>query len=284
MLLWCIMIKKSLQTTIILGLFFIGFIILFNILLPKSNSQLQKKDFIAKQVKTVHYVAIGDSLTEGIGDTTNQGGFVSILANDLHTNYGYQVEVDNYGVAGNTSSQILKRMTNESAIEESLKTADLMTLTVGGNDVLAVIRKNLSHLTLEDFQQASRTYQERLGNILDKARQDNPELPIYVLGIYNPFYLSFPGMTEMQEVIDQWNLQTQEVIADYTAVYFVPINEVIYKGIADEYVDETITTEVGVNNALFEEDRFHPNTIGYRLMANAVGEVIHDTKEAWFKD
>lgn len=284
MLLWCTMIKKSLQAIIVLSLSFLAFLALFDAVLPKSNSQLQKKDFIAKQVKTFHYVAIGDSLTEGVGDTTNQGGFVSILANDLHTTYGYQVEFDNFGVAGNTSSQILKRMTNESAIEDSLKQADLMTLTVGGNDVLSVIRKNLSNLTLDDFQKASVNYQERLAKILDKARQDNPDLPIYVLGIYNPFYLSFPGMTEMQDIIDQWNLQTQEVIDGYTGVYFVPINEVIYKGISDEYVDETTTTEAGVNNALFEEDRFHPNTIGYRLMANAVGEVINDTKETWLKD
>lgn len=33
----------------------------------------------------LHYIAIGDSLTEGVGDQTKQGGFVPLVANDLKT-------------------------------------------------------------------------------------------------------------------------------------------------------------------------------------------------------
>ncbi len=54
----------------------------------------------------------------------------------------------NYGVSGNTSQQILKRMTTDPQIEKDLEKADLLTLTVGGNDVLAVIRKELSSFWL----------------------------------------------------------------------------------------------------------------------------------------
>ncbi|MFV1219066.1 GDSL-type esterase/lipase family protein, partial [Klebsiella pneumoniae] len=93
----------------------------------------------------------------------------------------------NYGVSGNTSQQIFKRMTTDPQIEKDLEKADLLTLTVGGNDVLAVIRKELSHLSLNSFEKPAEAYKERLKEILAKARQDNPKLPIYVLGIYNPF-------------------------------------------------------------------------------------------------
>lgn len=274
------MIKKSMQTVIVLGLAFLAFIWLFHQLLPQSDSKLKKKDFIAKQVQSFHYTALGDSLTEGIGDTSNQGGFVSILANNLHNAYGYQVDYDNFGIAGHTSKQILTRLEEEKELQKSVAQADLVTLTVGGNDVLTVIRKNLTNLTLDDFEQATLGYQKRLKKIIALLRKDNENLPIYILGIYNPFFLSFPEMTEMQEVIDNWNTKTQEVTDLYDNIYFVAINDIIYQGIEDSDSE----TNSGINNVLYEEDNFHPNLIGYRLMANAVGEMIDATKENWLVD
>ncbi len=39
------------------------------------------------QKEKLHYIAIGDSLTEGVGDQTKQGGFVPLVANDLKDRY-----------------------------------------------------------------------------------------------------------------------------------------------------------------------------------------------------
>ncbi|MFV5772329.1 lipase, partial [Pediococcus acidilactici] len=59
----------------------------------------------------LHYIAIGDSLTEGVGDQTRQGGFVPLVANDLKDRYNLTaVETENYGVNGERSDQILKRV------------------------------------------------------------------------------------------------------------------------------------------------------------------------------
>ncbi|BDP66716.1 hypothetical protein EfmAA55_11450 [Enterococcus faecium] len=56
----------------------------------------------------LHYIAIGDSLTEGVGDQTKQGGFVPLVANDLKDRYNLTaVETENYGVNGERSDQIL---------------------------------------------------------------------------------------------------------------------------------------------------------------------------------
>lgn len=69
----------------------------------------------------IHYVAIGDSLTEGVGDLTNQGGFVPLLASDMGDYLKANVSPQNYGVSGNTSQQILDRMTQEKDIRKALK-------------------------------------------------------------------------------------------------------------------------------------------------------------------
>lgn len=270
------MIRKSLLGMIFFGLSLLFFIGLFHKVLPKSDARLTKEQFVSRQVQGLRLVAVGDSLTEGVGDTTGQGGFVPFLAKDLQDFHGYQVSSANYGVAGNTSKQILKRMKTDKRLVKSLKEADLLTLTVGGNDILAVIRKQFSNLTVSSFEKEIVPYQERLGLLIEEARRQNPDLPIYILGVYNPFYLNFPDLTDMQLVIDQWNQASQETLSAYEGVYFVPINDLLYKG-----VDGQGGTQTGQNDALFDEDHFHPNLTGYRLMANAVMEVIDETKMDW---
>ena len=262
------------------------FIVVFNLLIPKSDQELTKKDFLAQEAKHFNYVAVGDSLTEGVGDTTNQGGFVPLLSQAMTGTYNYQVTYSNYGISGNTSQQILSRMAKQEAIQKSLAKADMMTLTVGGNDVMAVIRKHLTQLSVSTFKKPATAYQKRLRQIIELARSENEDLPIYVLGIYNPFYLNFPEMTEMQEIIDNWNESTESVTDEYDNVYFVPINDQLYKGIDGE---EGIVSTSGdqttvINDALFSGDHFHPNNIGYQIMSDVTMEKINETKQEWNKD
>ena len=223
--------ERLIANTLFFAVSFMIFFAFFNWIIPKSDTKLTKRDFLSQKVETFSYVAIGDSLTQGIGDTTGQGGFVPLLANNLNATYGYEIETSNYGVAGNTSNQILSRMQKNDDITQKLAQADLLTLTLGGNDVMAVIRKNLADLKVETFKKPAKSYQKRLRSIIELAREQNADLPIYILGIYNPFYLNFPEVTEMQTVIDNWNQATEEVSQEYQNVYFVPINELLYKGI-----------------------------------------------------
>lgn len=262
------------------------YIVIFSVLIPKSDTELTKKDFLAQEATPFNYVAIGDSLTEGVGDTTNQGGFVPLLAQSLTDTYDYQVTASNYGVSGNTSKQILQRMQEKTDIQKSLAKADMMTLTVGGNDIMAVIRKNLTSLSGSSFTKPAKSYQKRLRQIIELARAENEDLPIYVLGIYNPFYLNFPDMTEMQEIVDNWNDATENVTEEYDNVYFVPINDELYKRINGE---EGIVSTSGdqttvINDALFSGDHFHPNNIGYQIMSDVTMEKISETKEEWKED
>ncbi|MGT2771757.1 SGNH/GDSL hydrolase family protein [Streptococcus marimammalium] len=269
------------------SLFFVGLLVIFStifyFLIPQSNPQFTKNDFLENKTPKLHYVALGDSLTQGTGDTTNQGGFVSLLSDQLETNYNYHVISNNFGVAGNTSQQILKRMTKDEMIIPAIKKADFMTLTIGGNDVMSVIKKNLSHLDLSSFDQAQKNYQKRLRQIINLARKENANLPIYILGIYNPFYLNFPEIVEMQEIIDGWNEATIAVVSEYENIYFVPINDLLYKGYngKEGIVESDSSSSFVINNTLFEDDHFHPNNIGYQIITNAMMEKINETRERW---
>ena len=87
----------------------------------------------------------------------------------------------------------------------------------------------------------------------------------------------------MQTVIDNWNQATEEVSQEYQNVYFVPINDLLYKGIdGQEGIVQTVGGQTTIiNDALFEDDLFHPNNLGYQLMADTVTEEIRVTKKKW---
>ena len=281
---WCAMnSRKILQGLVFFFTSLLGFVFVFHVLVPSAQPVLTKADYQTRKVQQFSYVALGDSLTQGVGDTTNQGGFVPLVAQSLTNEEGYQVDVKNFGVAGNTSNQILKRIKEKPEIAEALSQADLLTLTVGGNDLRKVILDNITSLKISTFNKPAQAYSKRLLEIIELARKDNPDLPIYILGIYNPFYLNFPEMTDMQTIVDNWNQTTQDTIAKFDKVYFVPINDLLYQGIdGQEGIVQTSGDEKKIiNDALYQEDNFHPNNTGYEIMKRAVLEKIRETKDNW---
>ncbi|MDK8385875.1 SGNH/GDSL hydrolase family protein [Streptococcus xiaochunlingii] len=276
--------RKILEMILYCLVTFLVCFFLVNWLLPSAEPVMTKPSTSAKK-KVVTYVAIGDSLTKGVGDSTNQGGFVPLLAQSLTNETGLEFKAINYGVSGNTSGQILSRMQEKKEIGKDLKQAQLLTITIGGNDLRKAILEDTSNLDLDRFEKASKTYEKNLKQIIELARKDNPDLPVYVVGIYNPLYLNFPDLTELQTLVDQWNQRTEETLSAYQGVYFVPINDLFYKGIDGKsgVTESELGKETVTNDALYDEDSFHPNNTGYEIMKEAVLEKIHATEKKWFE-
>lgn len=253
--------------------------------IPKADSRIKVVSDEGQNYKeSVHFVAVGDSLTEGVGDETQRGGYVPLVADALQQKYELaSVEKDNYGVSGERSDQILKRVKKDSDVQNSLKSSDLITITVGGNDLFQAFQKNLNAKKANQFNRSIRKYGEHVSDLLTEIRKLNPQAPIYVVGIYNPYYLNFPDIKAMQTVVDNWNDETQRLTTETTNCFFVPVNDLLYKGIAtkdSQQTSESSSSEVK-NNVLYDKDNFHPNNLGYQLMANAIQEKIIDTKELW---
>ncbi|MBZ2159422.1 SGNH/GDSL hydrolase family protein [Streptococcus australis] len=276
-------VRKILELILYCLVTFLVCFFLVDWLLPSASPVMTKTSGTVKK-QAFTYVAIGDSLTQGVGDTTNQGGFVPLLAQSLTNETDFEVKAINYGASGNTSSQILSRMQEKKEIGKDLKQARLMTLTVGGNDLRKAVLEDTSNLDLDRFDKPAKRYVKNLKQIIDLARKDNPDLPIYVVGIYNPLYLNFPDLTDLQTLVDQWNQRTEETLSAYQGVYFVPINDLLYKGIDGKsgVTESELEKETVTNDALYDEDSFHPNQTGYEIMKEAVLEKIHATEKKWF--
>ena len=274
-----LLIRWMLEVVVfVMAIFVIFFTVNYFWLRPVNSEMTNKYEKLRLAHQRINYVAIGDSLTQGVGDKTSQGGFVPLFAHDLDDTYDVSVVYQNFGVAGNTSKQIYNQITKQTKIQSALKKADVITLTVGGNDVMKVIRTNLTNLSESSFEKPALEYQKQLSDLFTYIRQQNKDAQVFVLGIYNPFYLNFPNIVEMQTITDKWNEASQAIVNQQVNMYFVPINDLIYKGInGDQGVSESNQeTKTITNDALFDEDHFHPNNIGYKIMSDAVARAYKE--------
>jgi lysophospholipase L1-like esterase len=215
-------------------------------------------DFFKKDQKIV---AIGDSLTEGVGDETKSGGYVGIL-NHTFEDQNLHFRIENYGKKGNRSDQLLKRIEQEE-VATAISKADIVLITIGANDIMTVLKSNFTNLTLEPFQEERVEYVERLTAIFNKMNELNPNAQIYLIGFYNPFESYFADIKELDMIIDNWNEVGKSLSEEYENVTYIPTK--------DLFTNRTMD--------LLSEDQFHPNTSGYKLMAQRVLEYMEVTEE-----
>lgn len=245
--------------------------------------------------KNVTLVALGDSLTHGQGDEDNQGGYVGIIKRQIEKKYTKtNVTAVNYGVTGDRSDQILTRLNQQKQLQSDLKKADVITMTVGGNDLMQTLEKNVlgsqSDVT-NSVDQAGKTYQKKLTKLFTAVRKENPTAPIFVISIYNPFYAYFPDVTVINQSITKWNRLTKQSLAKYPHTHFVDINRLMtygqYKTKAQrqQLVQEEKQANQGkvsqarvlkimnnkdhnLNQYISTDDNFHPNHRGYVKIAD----------------
>ena len=209
-------------------------------------------------------VAVGDSLTQGVGDSTDKGGYIGILEETFNSNgETARVDIENFGKRGNRTDQLLKRLESEE-ISNSINNADIVLITVGANDVMKVVKNNFTNLNYQDFVEEQEGYENRLHDIIQKVEELNPEAPIYLLGLYNPFNQHFKNIPELGQIMGDWNAISRGVISEYEQATFIPIRD-LFEGSEEEL--------------LWEEDLFHPNERGYKKMAERVLEYIREDIE-----
>ncbi|WP_053366856.1 SGNH/GDSL hydrolase family protein [Bacillus sp. FJAT-27245] len=222
-----------------------------------DNDRTIPADFVPR---VLSIAAIGDSLTEGVGDSTRTGGYLPYLKSLLEKEKGIkEAHFENFGIKGTRSEQLLDRL-RQKKVMAGIKEADMVVITIGGNDVMKVARNNILNLQVESFEKEERSYLKRLDQIIQKVRTINPDAMIVLIGIYNPFMQWFPDVKELDQIVADWNEGEKALLERYSDTYFV--------GISDLFGE-------GEENLLFD-DQFHPNDKGYELIAERVYETLED--------
>ncbi|WP_034550045.1 GDSL-type esterase/lipase family protein [Carnobacterium funditum] len=271
-------VRSFLITCLILA---IGTFIVFqglNLVMNKDKIQENKQSANPKQ--TIHFLAIGDSLTKGVGDSTQNGGYVPLVANQLKETRGIDnVTTKNYGITGERSDQILKRVQQQEDLQVDIKRADIIVLSAGGNDLVQTFKKEKLKINQESFLQPEKKYKNNLSMILKKLNKQNPKAQIYVFGLYNPYDSLFPEMTEMKDILLSWNTATKLIAEENKATYFSLSS--LFNGAERPTISKInkSSEKIDTSSLLYEEDLFHPNDKGYQLIANELYRAIIDHKK-----
>lgn len=149
------------------------------------------------------YVALGDSLAVGVGATRpDETGYVALLADRLAEAEAMPrvAQLRNLAISGETSGSMLDRGQLDTAVEaiaEADPPVTLVTLDIGGNDLLALLRTPecrddpqgspcLAMLseTLTEFEDA---YRRILEDLTDALAEHAPGARLAVMTYFNPF-------------------------------------------------------------------------------------------------
>ncbi|GIM47776.1 hypothetical protein DNHGIG_33250 [Collibacillus ludicampi] len=210
----------------------------------------------------VVYTALGDSLARGVGDHSRmkeQIGYVGRFRTFLEKTEKRTVITNNLGIKGLTSSELLMMIRQNPSVREAIREATLLSVHIGGNDLLEAARAKEPNRELENNLVR---FRENWNMILIEIRKLNPQAELLVLNNYIPFPRNHP----YHHFAAWWISKYNRVIE--TSVRRLEKSDPFFLGLAslppvfDKHEDEYISKLDGV----------HPNGTGYQMIAN---EIIH---------
>lgn len=198
------------------------------------------------------YLALGDSITAGYG-VASPFSFPTVYA-DFLRRHNSDLTLLNYGLNGLTTSGLLYQLKTNRSLRHTVSQAFLITLTIGSNDLLRLIRNpNQSYITSQlPIIQANMS--KTLMKIGQEIRILNPMATVKIAALYNPLpagpYVQY--YAQVQGIIENANT----MIIRWAQCYgFVVVN---------------LDREIKGKEALFiGKDYAHPNAAGYQMIAQA---------------
>jgi lysophospholipase L1-like esterase len=207
----------------------------------------------------VTYVAIGDSVTAGWGSAPVNGSRLNGYVSQLHRQLLIRGTSDlhNLGIPGLTSGQFLFLLEHWPELRQTIKKADLITLSIGGNDIIWTDHQSPGDI--DKMREALTKYEENVNRILAQLRQWNQEARLFVLEVYNPF----PEDDGRHAPLNEWVIWVNKSLARAATLYdarVVPTASLFFKH-ETEYVN-------------LSQDDIHPNAAGHTRIAEQISRSL----------
>ena len=198
------------------------------------------------------YLALGDSITAGYGVGTIFS-FPTLYGNFLRR-HNPDLTVHNLSINGLTTQGLLRLLQCNLNLRQLVSRASLITITIGSNDLLSLIRNSNQSLNTSQLPIILRSMGKTLAQAGEVIRRLNPKVIVKVATIYNPLPAG---------PYAQYNEQVQRVIDTANAVIIAWAKRY---GFVVVYIDREIR---GKEWFLIGPDYGHPNATGYGVIAKA---------------
>ncbi|PYE43818.1 copper amine oxidase [Paenibacillus barcinonensis] len=265
--------------------------------LPVASSDTTPKQGATAVTKEFRIVTLGDSITVGYEPkmTTMPYGYVERLQEQglLHG----RTQVDNFGIAGLQTSG-LKNFTdaikenkaltaeaiqpnlpdpraseigaNMTAIRDRVGKADLIAMTIGGNDVSELLG-TANTLSDQELQEKAKelltTYTTNVTAIINDIHAINPSARIVIADQYQPMpeVAGKALYTKLMQTSESFTQTIDGIAAQFTAQGV----DVKVAHVAKEFVGGE-----GTMTHMIKDRDFHPNQLGYAAIAEVFAKTI----------
>ncbi|MBQ9673976.1 MAG: hypothetical protein IJV39_05055 [Ruminococcus sp.] len=229
--------------------------------------------FSATSAEKEKLLLLGDSIAYGYGLTSDNEKYGNIIAND------YNFELINDAVVGDATSDLLKLIKTNTAVQNDIQSAQTIVISIGGNDFLG-LRKNATLTDLTDIISKGekstvlvnmlKNVKTNLAEIHKKLRELNGAAKIILQTVYNPFQGRSDTFTNM--LCDIVNL----IRKDFTKYYFDEVKDDEDMVIADiESLFRNYYTDKNYNGTeIVQSDYVHPTAKGHQMIADEIEPAI----------
>lgn len=151
------------------GYLFVIILSIFAVMIIPAVTKAESRD------KTINYVALGDSIAVGYGLAENENSYVDLVGEEL------DAKTINLALSGMTGTELLERLSS-GQYDEVLSEADLITVSIGSNDLLKPFISRVAHAFQIDENEE---INDSIISELEKKYTDNPLLLVDVLSELN---------------------------------------------------------------------------------------------------
>jgi lysophospholipase L1-like esterase len=189
-------------------------------------------------MKSITYLALGDSLTEGVGASGPDQHLVSQVFQ--HIRNTKQCRVINMGISGLTSTE-LAAFVRSPGLKKLIPRVSHISLTTGGCDFIDWYRQQGSTTGLV---RTMKRVVNQVDDLLSYLRKLNPHASVGILGFYLPLPAYEMGYAIASQALKSMNLAYSELARQHQSLMINPF-------------------EAFLNRKDFFADEVHPNQQGY---------------------
>ncbi|KOY81727.1 S-layer homology domain-containing protein [Lysinibacillus macroides] len=247
-----------------------------------ANAEEQSDNIAPSWVVQADYLALGDSLAQGINELGILGlGYTDFVAQALQ-HEGFLASYNKgFAMSGYATTNILTDIHNnvekvvtgfgytseQVKLRDAIKNAEIITLTAGANDLLPILKESQqTGINTAAIIKTTKEAVTNIGTILTEIKKLNPQAEVYVMGYYNSFpYYEEKLQAQFKVLLATLN-STLKSTVEKAGATFVPTYDIVAKD---------------VPSYLPNPENIHLSEAGYLAVANEAFLPIMKKSPLW---